>query len=395
MPRSRHFSTSSCQSLDFDYNTDDPMTKDLFNRLDTVKGNIQQKLPHIYHDNNVLVIGAHNVGKSSLINSVWLAMSGQNEERAPPVGVTFHLGHHKLYTRDPRYSKERGVRFPGGSVQLWDTRGFHLIHEESKAALIMQYLLEGRLDRTFFHQALMLDEEKLKQRFSRAEVSPRKHYKAIIFVERKDATDEQLEQTERLAKIVQLALAKSQFNKIKNMPVIRALNGADDEVKQLAKVERLMSNVSSTESLNEIGLSPKTHNLESYQWRVEYEGFDDEGFGNDQATGARNSIPELDEENQTASDSDEEISQRFEFSNRYGPDVINPEQHLSLLLFLNDLLQVLIDPNCESAKAWRLEKDKLASVTSASACTVGNVLKMIFGGKAAFKQPGLANFPKN
>lgn len=376
---------------------------DLYNRLVTVKANIRKQLPHIFYVNNILVIGARDVGKSSLINSIWLAISGQNEECSPPVGVTFHLGPHTLYTRNSKYNKDRGIRFPGGTVQFCDTRGLHLIHEESKASLIIQYLLEGRMDRSFFHQALMQNEESLKHRFAHADVSPRKHYKAVIFVERKDATNAQLEQTERLARITLNALARSKYSNIRNLPVVRALNAAHDEVKQLGKNTRLMSNVSSTDSLNEMGLPNRTHNLESYQWRTVYEGFDDERLNSEEQVAIPEDPVATVPSTSAAADggheqvTEEGVSQRFEFRNRYGPKEINPEQHLSLLLFLDDLLKVLINPNCESAKAWRLEKAALAGAVSSTSCTITNVLRVMFGGREMPRQraasPGISNFP--
>ena len=95
--RIRTVSTSSTRtnaSLDFDYSESDHQV--IYQNVDLVKEDIKRKLPQVYHENNVLVFGAHNVGKSSLINSIWLAMTGESQERSPPVGVTFYLGQHKL-----------------------------------------------------------------------------------------------------------------------------------------------------------------------------------------------------------------------------------------------------------------------------------------------------------
>jgi len=366
--RTRNLSTSSNQSMDFDYSkvcTQDQ--KEVYQRVSKAKNAIKNNLPKIYHENNVLVLGARNVGKSSLINSIWLAMTGESEERSPPVGVTFHLGCHKLYGREARYSRDRGVRLPGGSVNLWDTRGIHLVHEEEKVALILQYLLEGRLERSFFHQALILPIDKIKTRFHNTEVSTKKHWKAVIFVERKDADEKMQQQTERLGRILQLALSRSKFNSIKNLPVLRTLNGAEEEVKKINSTLRAnRSSLSSTESLNEVGLPKQVFPIESYQWRIEYENFDDEGFGKS----------DYGSDNGSEIDYAEMPSGRFEFNNRKGPSEISPEQHLSLLLFLNDLLSVLIDPNSEASCKWRLD-NLLPQVHDSPTCF--NIFKMLMG----------------
>jgi len=391
--RVRHFSTSSNQSMDFDYSRlphCTPDEKEVYERVTLTKNSIKKNLPRINHDNNVLVIGARNVGKSSLINSIWLAMTGESEERSPPVGVTFHLGCHRLYGREAKYSRDRGVRLPGGSVNLWDTRGIHLVHDEEKVALILQYLLEGRLEKSFFHQALILPVDKIKARFHNTEVSTKKHWKAVIFVERKDADEKMQEQTQRLGRILQLALSRSKFNSIKNLPVLRTLNGAEEEVRKInSTLRKNMSSLSSTESLNEVGLPKQVFPIESYQWRIEYENFDEEGFGQDSAGSDNGS--EIDYANQT--------SGRFEFNNRKAPDQIYPEQHLSLLLLLNDLLNVLIDPNSETSCKWRLDT-LLPQINENPTCF--SIFKMLMGkdqgkikGRSSNAGMQVTGFPKN
>lgn len=373
----QHSTSSSIQSMDFDYSKSCSLEqKEVFERVAVAKHAIKRNLPKVYHDNNVLVLGARNVGKSSLINSIWLAMTGESEERSPPVGVTFHLGCHKLYGREAKYSRDRGVRLPGGSVNLWDTRGIHLVHDEEKVALILQYLLEGRLEKSFFHQALILPVDKIKARFHNTEVSTKKHWKAVIFVERKDADGKMQQQTERLGRILQLALSRSKFNSIKNLPVLRTLNGAGEEVKKINSTLKMnRSSLSSTESLNEVGLPKQVFPIESYQWRIEYESFDEEGFGNNKGESVN---PSSDNGSENGSDIDyaEQKSCRFEFNNRKAPGQIYPEQHLSLLLFLNDLLNVLIDPNSETSCKWRLDS-LLPQVHDNPGCF--NILKMLMG----------------
>merc|ERR1712176_549597 len=55
-------------------------------------------------------------------------------------------------------------------------------------------------------------------------------------------------------------------------------------------------------------------------------------------------------------------SNRFEFSYRLGPDEheITPEKHLSLLLFLSNLLTIMVYPDGNESKKWRMDKSAVS-----------------------------------
>ena len=68
----------------------DTPVKSITSRLTTVRYQIADKLKNLTNQNKVLVIGARYVGKTSLINSLWCAMSGETSEIAQPGKPKFH-----------------------------------------------------------------------------------------------------------------------------------------------------------------------------------------------------------------------------------------------------------------------------------------------------------------
>merc|ERR1719220_3451439 len=105
----------------------DPIRMKLISEVDKVKTKITKQFPKLSGEHNVLVIGAHDVGKSSLINSLWLSMTGETEERSPPVGKPYNYAPIPIYRRKTTYSPKSGIRINGGSLKFWDTRGFQKV----------------------------------------------------------------------------------------------------------------------------------------------------------------------------------------------------------------------------------------------------------------------------
>ena len=320
------------------------------------KNRVLEKLPRVFHDNNILVLGARDVGKSSLINSLCLAMTGDNYEKAQQVGTKYFWDQIELYSRDQKVNKEKGV-YPGANISLWDTRGFDKFYDTDKAACLLRLILEGKMPRLFFHQACLLTKETLEQRLKIT--SAKRMFKAIIFVERQNGTPSQNEGSEKLAKIIQQALSESKYERVKNIPIIRVHSGSEEPRQSLKKSDTLTS-ISSIESFQEKGFPKLCHNIESYVWNVEYSDYDDDGFEQEPVNDLS---PESSNESLT-------FSQRFEFINRKGPNKINPSQHLSLLLFLEDLLKVISDPNGEEHVKWQVQPRNLKAMkkTNSSQC---------------------------
>ena len=59
---------------------------------------------------------------------------------------------------------KRGQDDPCGRVVMWDTRGFEKIYDDNHQALLLRYILEGRLQRENLQQALLLSDEICKKR---------------------------------------------------------------------------------------------------------------------------------------------------------------------------------------------------------------------------------------
>jgi len=451
----------------------------LIREVNQVKGRIKRQFPELQGDHDVLVIGAHDVGKSSLINSLWLSMTGETEERSPPVGKPYNFAAVPIYRRKATYSATSGIRLNGGSLQFWDTRGFQKIHKLSMLATLFRFILEGRMPPSYFHQALMLEEAKVIKNCKRIDISKANFYKAVVFIERERPTVEMEMQTQKLADALRLGLSRSKFHAVKTIPIIRVKNGAEREVKSLAKSQTITS-VSSCESLCDVGMPARQHNIESYTWSVNYTDYDldeiesddpqeksnapnveripvkdaqkyyaDHTIRNNTCTGNLNSshmdISSLSQEDEveendastsikmklggdTSEDNDLDLStgepgqieciqeesetdvrreneqdkdcedeeeneeedeeeatdsgadttennndnqfllkmnikpsNRFEFSYRLGPAVeeLSPEKHLSLLLFLNNLLTIICHPESQESKKWRFDKQML------------------------------------
>lgn len=215
--------------------------KSISSRLTTVRYQITEKLKHLNSQNKILVIGARYVGKTSLINSLWCAMSGETNEIAGPGKPKFHLGQNCIY------EKRKSSKNSHTSLQLFDTRGIQDIHDNKKTALILQYILEGRITKGFFKQSLMLDADTLKNRLKSNKIDMGGFFKAVIFVESNNPTPSMVEQTDRLADCLRTALSESRFMRLKHIPIIRTVNGCEPEI--IEDIGRRMSTVSTMSPL--------------------------------------------------------------------------------------------------------------------------------------------------
>jgi len=377
--------------------------KSISSRLTTVRYQIASKLKNLNNQNKILVIGARYVGKTSLINSLWCAMSGETSEIAGPGKPKFHLGQNCIY------AKRSSSKNKHTSLQLFDTRGIQDIHDNKKTALILQYILEGRITKGFFKQSLMMDADTLKNRLKSNKIDMDGFFKAVIFVESNNPTPSMVEQTDRLADCLRTALSESRFMRLKHIPIIRTVNGCEPEI--IEDIGRRMSTVSTMPSLRrdadrDYGLPSSFHSLDSYQWKdskanleidpedlqhfspkvafdagIESESADSEENDSKSSqvseSSSNSSKPtktsKIRRNSNGSSSTTESSKSRFLFPARQGPDEISAEQHLSLLLYLNDLLKIILDPECSLAIHSRLDK---SSMVRASAGISGNNLCM-------------------
>jgi GTPase SAR1 family protein len=216
---------------------------------------IRSALKTITDPLNVLVIGPHDSGKTTLINSLLMSVTGDWSDRAPyGIGRSHNLGpvvlyenpdhHRRCRTRSDnsgRYQKrhyhhdptwKRGQDDPCGRVVMWDTRGFEKIYDDNHQALLLRYILEGRLQRENLQQALLLSDEICKKRYKN--VVKDNQIDLILYVasaeERPDL---------KLFKALQKAKLDSKDEKARNCPILLTMTKFDllpaseqDELKQ-------------------------------------------------------------------------------------------------------------------------------------------------------------------
>ena len=139
----------------------------------------------------------------------------------------------------------------------------------------------------------------------------------------------------------------------------------------------------------DFGLPSSFHSLDSYQWKdsevnlLEIDPEEKTKYSNTsnnpvtfdagiESDDSENSEKNLNNINSSSSKSrrnsggSNSSSSRFLFPARQGPDEISAEQHLSLLLYLNDLLKIILDPECPLAIHSRLDKDSMVKVSKES-----------------------------
>lgn len=206
---------------------------------------IRSALKFITDPLNVLVIGPHDCGKTTLINSLLMSVTGDWSDRAPygcgrkhnvaPVVLyenpehhrrcrtrsdNHHTGRHprKHYHFDPTW--KRSADDPCGRVVMWDTRGFENIYSGDHQALLLRYILEGRLHPQNLQQALLLSDETCKKRYKH--VVKDNQIDLILYVASADEKPDL-----KLFRAIQKARLESKDEKIKNMPVLLAVTKMD------------------------------------------------------------------------------------------------------------------------------------------------------------------------
>merc|ERR1711976_141297 len=124
----------------------------------------------------------------------------------------------------------------GGSINFWAVKGFSSIADENKGALLLQYLLEGRIGKNeLIEQSSLMSYEEILAKYGKIKISERKvTFKAVIFLETipndkliyaedlgctfDDAKEAKNEQIMKL--MLQSALANSEVEAVKLMPVL-------------------------------------------------------------------------------------------------------------------------------------------------------------------------------
>ena len=95
-------------------------------------------------------------------------------------------------------------------VVFWDARGFEDIHDDEHAALILRYILEGRIKHKCIPCVLLMSKELIKKRYHRVEEPQRRRIDVILYVS--DVTEKP---SIRLMNLMERALNSSKQSFIK------------------------------------------------------------------------------------------------------------------------------------------------------------------------------------
>lgn len=117
-------------------------------------------------------------------------------------------------------SWKRPPHTPCGRVTFWDTRGFERIQDREKSALILRYILEGRLNHRNFNQALLQEPESLKRMFK--DSNRDLQMDIVLYVASAKSRPD-----ERLFEIIQMAIQNSKNEAVRHVPILAALTKYD------------------------------------------------------------------------------------------------------------------------------------------------------------------------
>lgn len=119
---------------------------------------------------------------------------------------------------DPSWKRPHNC--PCGRVTFWDTRGFERIENKQKSALILRYILEGRLTHRNFNQALLMETQNFKKMFK--ESNRDLQMDIILYVASANE-----EPNKRLFEVIQLATQNSKNDAVRTVPILAALTKYD------------------------------------------------------------------------------------------------------------------------------------------------------------------------
>jgi len=185
----------------------------LTERNERFRKTIHNCFSHLHTNLNVLVIGGNNAGKSSLINSMNMALRQQWYDCAKYQPGRCHLVDECVLFNDKKTASK---------VVFWDARGFEDIHEDEHASLIIRYILEGRIKPKCIPCVLLMPKELIKKRYHRVEEPQRRRIDVILYV-----SDITMKPSERLMNLMQMALNASKQSFIKQLPIISVCTKSD------------------------------------------------------------------------------------------------------------------------------------------------------------------------
>ncbi|XP_076805029.1 uncharacterized protein LOC143448946 [Clavelina lepadiformis] len=187
---------------------------------------IKSCFSHLHTNLNVLVVGSSGSGKSSLINSMNMALTQEWKDRAK-----YCPGRKHVIDECVMYNNRKA----GGKVVFWDTRGFEEIHADDHAILILRYVLEGRIPAKCIPCVLLMSKEKIKKRYHKIVEAHRR----IDLVLNVSALDQ--EPQTRLMTLVEQAISTSKHVSVNKIPTLSVATKSDvlSEKEMVDKLARL------------------------------------------------------------------------------------------------------------------------------------------------------------
>jgi len=160
----------------------------------------------------------YGTGRTHNLAPVVLYENPEHHKRCRTISDNSGRYHPRHQHFDPNW--KRGHDDPCGRVVMWDTRGFHNIHDEHHQALLLRYILEGRLHPQNLSQALLLPDEVCKKRYKT--VIKDNQIDLILYVAPADE-----EPNIKLFKAIIRAKEESKDEKSKKVPVFLAMTKFD------------------------------------------------------------------------------------------------------------------------------------------------------------------------
>jgi len=174
---------------------------------------IQSCLSHLDTNLNVLVLGGKNSGKSSLINSMNMSLTQEWKDVAKICPGRKHVIDECVMMRNRKCN---------GKVVFWDARGFDEVHEDEQIALILRYVLEGRIPSKCIPCVLLMSCELIKKRYHRVVEPHRRRIDLVLFV-----SDPTTTPCTRLLRLLQQAITSSKQTLINDVPVVSVVTKMD------------------------------------------------------------------------------------------------------------------------------------------------------------------------
>jgi len=210
--------------------TDELQKREESLKLDRQRNLLNTQLQHLKKNANVLVIGPENAGKTSLINSLAFMIRKKDGKNTWRTAADYDLG--KRYKFKPVQlwpEKRQHQKIP--RVTLYEASGFSKISEENKAATLLQYALEGRLEgriHSLLQMFLLMNINDITERYREdpqdARVLADRKVDVIINVASADQKPDMA-----LFELIRKAVMNSKDQAVKRIPILTVVTSPHDQ----------------------------------------------------------------------------------------------------------------------------------------------------------------------